>query len=105
MELPNNDLMAPLKTIFEQRKRGFPLPLRLRDATYHLCLEDTNAMLLLSYWKADGKPFPLSVRNAKENIKGCMVISFTDQDGNSFNLLERALLELEAKAQIKVVVK
>lgn len=97
----SGSVMAPLKEVLENKRKGMPIPLALRGASYFLCMDDNCAMLFISYWRDGGKPFPISVRNAKHNIEGCMVIAFTDTDGETIPLLERAVMELGAKVQIK----
>ena len=89
--------MEILNKIFEDKKRGNPMPLAVRNAEYHLCMDDQNALLFLSYWRMDGKQMPLQLRNAKEGIEGCMVITLQDTNGNAIPLLTLAATELGAK--------
>ena len=90
-------MMEILNKIFEDKKRGNPMPLAVRNAEYHLCMDDQNALLFLSYWRMDGKQMPLQLRNAKEGIEGCMVITLQDTNGNAIPLLTLAATELGAK--------
>lgn len=95
-------MMEILNQIFEEKKRGNPMPLAVRNAEYHLCMDDQNALLFLSYWRMDGKQMPLSLRNAKEGIEGCMVITLQDTNGNAIPLLTLAATELGAKIYGKI---
>ena len=40
-------MMEILNKIFEDKKRGNPMPLAVRNAEYHLCMDDQNALLFL----------------------------------------------------------
>ena len=89
--------MNLLNQIFEEKKKGNPMPMAVRNAEYHLCMDDQNALLFLSYWRMDGKQMPLSLRNAKEGVEGCMVITLQDTNGNAIPLLTLAATKLDAK--------
>lgn len=89
--------MEILNTIFQNVQQGKPMPMAVRNAEYHLCMDDQNALLFLSYWRMDGKQMPLSLRNAKEGVEGCMVITLQDTNGNAIPLLTLAATKLEAK--------
>ena len=89
--------MEILNTIFQTVQQGKPMPMAVRNAEYHLCMDDQNALLFLSYWRMDGKQMPLSLRNAKEGVEGCMVITLQDTDGNAIPLLTLAATKLDAK--------
>ena len=92
-----NKAVKLLNDIFFAAQQGKPLPLGVRGAEYHLCMSDQNALLFLSYWRFGGKQMPLQVRNAKQGIDDCMVISLQDTDGNALDLLRLAARDLDAK--------
>lgn len=92
-----NEAVKLLNDIFIAAQQGKPLPLAVRGAEYHLCMSDQNALLFLSYWLNEGKQMPLQVRNAKQGIDNCIVISLQDTDGNALRLLRLAANELGAK--------
>ena len=89
--------MEILNTIFQNVQQGKPVPMAVRNAEYHLCMDDQNALLFLSYWRMDGKQMPLSLRNAKEEEEGWIVMTPQATKGNGIPLLTLATTKLDAK--------
>lgn len=94
--------MKLLNDIIEAKRRGKPYPIAVYGAEYHLCMDDGTAKLFLSYWYQEEKPFQITIRNAKQGVEGCTVISFKDVAGNSMRLLELAHTECKAKIYGKI---
>ena len=70
-----------------------------RNKTYHLCMEDRFLSYFISKWKDEDKPFPFTMRNAREGIRGSFVVSIKDLDGQMLEFIATIVATTRAKVR------
>lgn len=79
-----------LRQISELVRKGHTYDvLNQPNATFYICLEENLLSGIFTMWIEAGKPFPFSVRAAKNEagLERCVVITIKDAGGNSIPLI------------------
>lgn len=62
-------------------------------------MEDRYLSYFISKWKEEGKPFPYTMRNAREGIDGSFVVSIQDKDGYMLDFIATIVANTRAKVR------
>ena len=95
------DVLQHLKEIAKRQEEGDKHPLYMRNAIYHLCMEDKYLSVFTSMWMDSYKPFQFAVRNAQKDIDGSIVISIKDTDGQMIDFITRLVARTKARVAVK----
>lgn len=72
-----------------------------QNKTYHLCIEDKYLSYFISKWKQEEKPFPFTMRNARDGIQGSFVVTIKDENGAMLDFLANVVAITRAKVRAK----
>lgn len=95
------DVLQHLREVARRQEEGDKHPLYMRNATYHLCMEDKYLSVFTSMWMDNQKTFPFAVRNAQKDIDGSIVISIKDTDGQMIDFITRLVARTKARVAVK----
>lgn len=73
----------------------------MQNKTYHLCMSDRKLSAFTQLWMSHDKPFPFTMRNAAENVPGCIVVSIQDKNGAMLEFIAKAVKLTSAKVAVR----
>ena len=75
-------------------------PAYMKNRIYHLCMEDRRLSAFTQLWIERYKPFPFTMRDASEGVRGCIVVSIKDTDGRMLDFISEAKARTDAKIAV-----
>lgn len=76
-------------------------PSYMKNRTYHLCMADEKLSVFTQLWMERYKPCPFTMRDASAGVRGCIVVSIADKDGQMLDFIAEAQKRTAAKVAVK----
>ena len=96
-----SDIFDTLRHISEEREKGSPHPLYMKNADYYLCFDERYLLSFVRLWDNCYRPFPIQLRNASKGVEHCAVAVIRDRDGEMIDFITEAVAETKARVEVR----